>query len=87
MYFNDVENVFHQHLIIIKVVYFMSHKVGKGLYESSPKCPCFKCAIFFKNMTMVANNEAITKNILLQFLSFNFGSRLIFLPSSSSTSF
>jgi hypothetical protein len=29
MYLNDVENVFHQHLIIIKAAYFMLHKVGR----------------------------------------------------------
>jgi hypothetical protein len=72
MYFNDVENVFHQHLIVIKAAYFTPHKVGKGLCESSLKCSSFRCASFKKKMTMVANNEAIMKddsfvNLITQF--------------------
>jgi hypothetical protein len=60
---NDAKDIFHQHLIIIKIVYCGPHKVGKDgvlvkvLFTGNVlnlKCSYFK-------MTVAINNEQIMK--------------------------
>jgi hypothetical protein len=85
---NDAEDIFHQHLIIIKVVYCGPHKVGKdGVLVKvllNGNALDLKCSYF--KMIMATNNEQIMREKSLMNLVMRLWTKISFFSSSSTSS-
>jgi len=84
----DVKNVFHQHLIVIKVAYYGPHKC-QGMWSKWKVCLMAMLWIYnvlFERWQWLQIMKQSWKRILLWILSFDYGPSLALLLSSNTSS-